>query len=351
MSFNDNAPASPFFIVSLDFELHWGVRDVKTVAQYHKNLLGVRVVVPALLATFAGYGIHATWATVGFLFYDNRADLLASLPELRPHYDNVRLSPYLDLKLLGRNEDEDPFHFGRSLINQIRSCPGQEIASHTYSHYYCLEPQQNTAAFRADLKAMLAAAAKVGLKLNSIVFPKNQYDLNHLNVCRQLRFRAFRGNQSCRLYDPRSTTRETRWLRMIRFADSYWNLSSHNCYSLAEAGREPPLNLRASRFLRPYIRNMPMLQGLQERRVVAGMTHAAEHGLVYHLWWHPHNFGVDLEQNMDSLRRILDHFQVMHERFGMKSINMAELASLILDSPELSQDHCEAKDRFARQTK
>jgi hypothetical protein len=43
------------FIISLDFELHWGIRDVKTVEQYRENLIGVRRAVPAMLATFAEY--------------------------------------------------------------------------------------------------------------------------------------------------------------------------------------------------------------------------------------------------------------------------------------------------------
>ena len=132
----DKHPHAPgIFAISLDFELHWGVRDVKTVAQYRENLLGVRRVVPALLATFAEYGIHATWATVGFVFFGSRTELLASLPDLLPEYENLRLSPYLDMKILGNDEDDDPFHFGRSLIDQIRSHPEQEIATHTFSHY------------------------------------------------------------------------------------------------------------------------------------------------------------------------------------------------------------------------
>ncbi len=53
------------FVISLDFELHWGVRDHRTVADYRENLLGVRRVVPALLSLFSEFGIHATWATVG----------------------------------------------------------------------------------------------------------------------------------------------------------------------------------------------------------------------------------------------------------------------------------------------
>ncbi len=337
------------FVISLDFELHWGVRDVKTAAQYRENLLGVRRVVPALLATFAEYGIHATWATVGFLFFSNRAELLASLPDLRPSYDDMRLSPYLDMKILGRDEDDDPFHFGRSLIDQIRSYPGQEIATHTFSHYFCLEPRQSLAAFRADLKAAIAAAANLGIKLISIVFPRNQYDLSHLDVCRRMGLKAFRGNQHSWLYHPRATARETPWLRAARLVDSYWDLSSHDCYPLADRGREPLLNLRASRFLRPYVPHMPALQALQERRILADMAYAAERGWVYHLWWHPHNFGAHLEQNMSLLRRILNQFRIMRQRCGMKSMNMAELTSLMLSFPELQDHGDKQEDRLVGQ--
>ena len=66
----------------------------------------------------------------------------------------MRQSPYPDLEhILGRDEIEDPFHFGRSLLEQIRSYPGQEVGTHTFSHYFCLEPTQDLAVFRADLEA------------------------------------------------------------------------------------------------------------------------------------------------------------------------------------------------------
>lgn len=54
------------------------------------------------------------------------------------------------------------------------------------------------------------------------------------------------------------------------------------------------------------------------------LTYAARQGLVYHLWWHPHNFGKHLEENMGMLRRILDRFHGLRERYGMQSKNMAE---------------------------
>jgi Polysaccharide deacetylase len=334
------------FIISLDFELHWGIRDVKTVAQYRENLLGVRRAVPAMLATFAEHDVHATWATVGFLFFSRRHELLRALPTERPNYDEARLSPYLEMEAVGQDENEDPFHFGRSLLEQIRSSPAQEIGTHTFSHYYCLEPTQSTAAFRADLRAALAAAADFGVVLKSIVFPRNQYDEGHLRICGEMGLKAFRGNPQSWLYRPRVGAAETRWVRAARLADSYCDLSSHNCYSLAETAGGVPMNLPASRFLRPYIAKVRAAQALQERRVRGDLTYAARQGLVYHLWWHPHNFGAHLEKNMATLRRILDHFQGLRERYGMQSRNMAESA---VNSSEF-QDHVILKeDRFAGQ--
>jgi hypothetical protein len=338
--------AAGTFIISLDFELHWGIRDVKTVAQYRENLIGVRRAVPAMLATFTEYDIHATWATVGFLFFSRRSELLRALPTERPQYDDARLSPYAEMAAIGQDENEDPFHFARGLLEQIRSSQAQEIGTHTFSHYYCLEPTQSIAAFRADLGAAMAAAADFGVVLKSIVFPRNQYDEDHLRICGEFGLKAFRGNPQSWLYRPRVGTDETRWVRAARLVDSYCDLSSHNCYSLAHTAGGVPMNLPASRFLRPYMAKVPMAQALQDRRVKDDLTHAARQGLVYHLWWHPHNFGAHLEKNIGMLRHILDHFQGLRERYGMQSKNMAEST---LNSSEF-QDHVVIQeDRFARQ--
>ena len=82
------------FVISLDFELMWGVRDSKTIAGYGASILGVRRAVPRLLDLFARHRLHCTWATVGLLFFEDRAALLAALPGLRPGYAERNLSPY-----------------------------------------------------------------------------------------------------------------------------------------------------------------------------------------------------------------------------------------------------------------
>ena len=83
---------SGHFIVSLDFELLWGVRDHADRDTYGKNVLGVRDAVPKMLELFAENEISATWATVGFLFCESKEELMASLPSELPVYSNPRRS-------------------------------------------------------------------------------------------------------------------------------------------------------------------------------------------------------------------------------------------------------------------
>ena len=62
-------------LISLDFELMWGVRDKRTISGYGKNIMGAREAIPQLLNLFGKYDIHATWAVVGFLFARSRKEL------------------------------------------------------------------------------------------------------------------------------------------------------------------------------------------------------------------------------------------------------------------------------------
>lgn len=318
--------ASPgTLVISLDFELHWGVCDHLTVDDYRANLLGVRQAIPAMLALFAERSIHATWATVGFLFFDRRAALVAGLPSERPTYAAAGLSSYEWLTALGEDEDADPFHFGRSLLERIQRTPHQEIATHTFSHYYCLERGQTPAQFRADLRAARAAAETLGVSLSSIVFPRNQVAREYLDVCVELGIRAYRGNERSWLHRP--TTRDDRGLvrRAVRLADAYVNLSGHHS-SRATVVAPNLVDIPASRFLRPYSPRLRRLDELKLRRITRSMTHAARRGLPYHLWWHPHNFGVHLAENLGMLRAILDHFSGLSAQYGMRSLTMSELA-------------------------
>ena len=71
---NENTPG--IFLVSLDFELFWGLRYIYRIADCRDRMLGARVAVRELLGLFDKYHLHATWATVGLMFFQSRADLL-----------------------------------------------------------------------------------------------------------------------------------------------------------------------------------------------------------------------------------------------------------------------------------
>ena len=62
-------------VISLDFELYWGVRDKRSLAQYGRNILGGRKAIPRMLDLFAERDVGATWATVGFVFCGSKDEV------------------------------------------------------------------------------------------------------------------------------------------------------------------------------------------------------------------------------------------------------------------------------------
>ena len=315
--------AQSIFTISLDFELFWGVRDQKSLREYGDNILGVREAIPAILKLFLSHQIHATWATVGFVTFANRKELITYLPDITPGYLNKNLDPYSHLSKIGSNEQEDPYHYGYSLVRSILDTPGMELASHSFSHFYCLEPRDNPGAHLSDLEASVATFNRLGVKANSLVFARNQYDGNHLIEAAKCGFKVFRGVESSSIYKPRPTREVSIVPRIARLMDSYFNVTGPNLANISwdDSGL---VNIPSSRFLRPAAKNI--FEELRLRRILDAMTAAAISGSCFHLWWHPHNFGVNLMQNLLFLSKVLLHFRHLQNIYGMQSMAMNEVA-------------------------
>ena len=309
------------FVISLDFELLWGVRDHADRSSYGRNVIGAREAVPQMLDLFARNRINATWATVGFLFCETRDELMASLPipELRPRYANPALSTYAYLSELGRNEAEDPYYFAASLVDRIIATPGQEIATHTFSHFYTLEPGATTEAFAADLEAARTVAARRGVTLRSIVFPRNQYGEAQMDICRAAGITAWRGNPDSWAYRATAGGGQTLARRGLRLLDAYGGILGAQTYAPETSVFR---NVPASQFLRPKIGRLERLHPAHLSTILRGMTLAAQTGRGYHLWWHPHNFGVNTAENMAALAKIIAHFHRLQGDHGMVSRGM-----------------------------
>lgn len=314
-------------IISLDFELFWGVRDKLNLDNYKENILGSRKVIPKILHLFDKYEIHATWAAVGFLFFNNYEELVASLPDKIPQYKNIEYSPYEFIKSIDDKFEKD-YIFAPKLIEKIIKTENQEIGSHSFSHYYCLEEGQDRYSFKSDINSAKKAAEKFKIDIRSYVFPRNQINNEYLPTCFETGIECYRGNETSWIYKERSDTRESIFRRGLRLLDSYINISGHNCYHLKKITGEI-LNIPASRFLRPYSNKLRIFERLKIKRILSDITYAAKNGQVYHLWWHPHNFGQNSDKNLENLEIILKHFRKMKNQNEMQSINMGEAASEI----------------------
>lgn len=312
------------FVISLDFELLWGIFDKVSPSEkivYFKN---TRSTVPKILKLFESYEIHATWAIVGMLLNEDWNEWESNIPEILPEYENNQLSAYK----FGKKNKKDISSllcFAGNLVSRINETMGQEIGTHTYSHYYCLESGQTLNTFKADLSKAIELTKNKNIQIKSLVFPRNQFNSEYLKVCSELGITSVRSNPANWYW--KDTQKDTLQQKIFRTGDAYIGFNDKS-YSLKGIDSSTfPILQPASRLLRPYAGNFS--DKLKMKRVKSEMSYAARKKEVYHLWWHPHNFGNHPDQNLAMLAEILNHFQRLEKKFGMKSCNMEEITNLI----------------------
>jgi hypothetical protein len=314
------------FVISLDFELHWGVRDrVTTQSPYRRNLLGAREAIPEILSLFQEFEIAATWATVGLLFARSKRELAQYLPAVKPRYRNHRLDPYREI--CGDDEAEDPLHYAPSLLALIQRTPRQEIGCHTFSHYYCLEIGQSRQAFEADLSSAVSLAGRRGIRLESIVFPRNQVNADYLALLPKFGFTNYRGVEQGWAFDPEPSHRKAALRRAARLADQYVPIYAKKLSTWDDVRESHGLcNVRGSMFLRPFSPQLKVFDHIRFHRIATCIREAAVRGLIFHLWWHPHNFGRYTGENLQFLRSILAVVAECRTSHGLRSLSMSETA-------------------------
>ena len=311
-------------VISLDFELFWGVADSRTVAGYRNNVEGEWDAVPRMLALFRQYGIPATWATVGMLMCRNHAQWCEIRPSVLPGYFRQQCSTY-SLNTIAREYPK--LFFARPLVEQILATPGQELATHTYSHFYCGEEGATPEQFIADLACAQTVASDMGVQYRSLVFPRNQVRKEFVAALAKVGIQVYRGNPDHWLYRDGHFTPSGIAGRAVRLTDAWLPLAGAHV-AHAEAVNDL-VNVPASLFLRPWSRWLAALEPLRLARLKQAMTTAARSGGICHLWWHPHNFGVNMEQNLAVLESLLQHYLRLQDRYGMRSLTMAAVADLV----------------------
>lgn len=323
-----------YFVISIDFELFWGMFDKETIASYGARIEGERTAVPHILTLFKTNGIHATWAIVGMLMARTKKELCEFLPQshLQPRYSDMRMSSYQYIQNthIGKSESDDIYHYGSSLVHAIQHTPFQEIGNHTFSHFYCIDGVHNEPEiFEADLEAHARIAITYNTSPISIVFPRNQTSIQALRSCSKKGLAVYRGNESHIIYHARKDEEQSLWIRGLRLLDHYINISGHHTYPLPQYEKGVMCNIPSSRFLRPWSKILRFFEYLRIRRITRAMTHAAKNGEVFHLWWHPHNFGINQTENFDTLKKIINHYLILKREYGMQSVSMNELYEIV----------------------
>jgi peptidoglycan/xylan/chitin deacetylase (PgdA/CDA1 family) len=309
------------FVISLDFELFWGVGDTQTLGSYGRNVLGEWQAVPRMLALFRYHHVNVTWATVGAVMCRDYGEWRALRPLPR------RDAPCRSVRACAEDElvmQHPKLFFARPLVERILDTEGQELATHTYSHFYCNDADATPAQFVDDLARARDLAAALGAGFQTVVFPRNQVSPAFLAVLPTAGIRVYRGNACHWLYRNGDAVPGGTAGRIVRYADAFVPLSGPGCRHAQVEGEL--VNVPASLFLYPWSAFSEPLVALRLRRIKEGMTAAARTGALFHLWWHPHNFGVNLGYNMAMLGEILRHYRYLADEFGMESQCMGAFA-------------------------
>ncbi|MDB5855696.1 MAG: hypothetical protein JWR22_3737 [Herminiimonas sp.] len=320
------AADTPSFVISLDFEMFWGVAAFRSLPSYRRNVEGEWSAIPRMLALFRKNAIRATWATVGMVMCRDHAEWRKIRPEPMPTYSRPGLSTY--------NHDaaarEHPtLFFARPLVEQILATPGQELASHTYSHFYCGEQGTTPEQFSADLACARKAASALGAQYKSIVFPRNQLRAEYVALLPQNGFHVYRGNPQNWIYQTGDVVPGGLAGRGVRFLDAWLPLSGPGVARPTACNRM--VEVTASAFLRPWSPRLAAFESIRLERIKRSMTVAARTGGCYHLWWHPHNFGVNLDANLAVVETLVSHYNRLRDRYGMQSRCMGDFAGLVVN--------------------
>lgn len=296
------------FTLSLDFELAWGTLDRGRDGFYRPLCRAEREqAITRLLDLLAKHGIPATWAIVGALFEDGADDLLHA-PDL---------------------------------IEEIQRCPvPQEIGSHTFTHPVMTMVTREQA--HRQFALAVESAAKAGVRPRTIIFPRNQ--IAHLDLAREYGFTCYR-------------TPEPRWYCGAGERDPLSRLGHLADVLAATTPRsvEPVLDefgmmaIPGSMLYTPSFgirRHIPA--ALRVTRARRGLQEAIRNRNVFHLWFHPTDIVVNMNEMLAGLDQILHLVATYRDAGELEVQPMAGLRSALVRETETQTSVCANQHLLAR---
>lgn len=309
----------PKFTISLDFELFWGVTDIYDLKSYELNVIGERIAVPAMLDAFRKYRVSVDWATVGMLMCKSINEWKSRFPIALPKYSNLSKSNYEIGSMVANNQN---IFFAPDLVELILNTKGQELCSHTYSHLYVADPYVTQYDLEFDAEMQSDIFDGYGAELRSLVFPRNAISEAYIKVMKKHGLLCFRGNPEGYFHRNGHEAHGGVSGRIMRYAMDHFPVKSACLENTGCNSIHGVVNVPATIFLRPH--KHIILDQLHIHKIKCLMLYAAKSNGHFHLWWHPHNFGKNINQNMRNLEELLSYYNFLNGEYGMRSVNMSE---------------------------
>lgn len=306
------------FVVSLDTELAWGWIDRPEVGDLYPLWERTRNAVDGLLRLFERYRIPATWAFVGRLL--ERKAGWGSTAESSARGSRLdRRALYRDPAV---NSPENSYLCGPDLLEAVLASPvAHEVGSHSYDHVVFGDPSCSRAMARDDLRAFVSVSREWGIAPHSFVYPRNS--IGHRDVLAEMGFRTYRG-PDVSWFD--------RWPRPIRRVLRRIDLlcALPPGVSTPAIDRHGLVRIPGHLFFR--IPHRGLERHFPPARLVAkakkGIRRAAEAGAVFHLWFHPFNFGHRTEQHLAALEDVLAFAAAQRDAGALDTLTLGGCAEL-----------------------
>jgi hypothetical protein len=164
----------------------------------------------------------------------------------------------------------------------------------------------------------------------------NVLDKPYLDVCHKHHIKSFRGKETAYIY---TSKKYKNWylFKILRLIDSYSNITGYNTYKVESLYKNIlPLNLPSSGILRAYSKPLYFLEPIKLLRIKKAMKYAARNHEMFHLWFHPHNFGNNTKENFKNLEAIFKEYSMLNKTYKFSSETMTSLANKTILKHQLS---------------
>ena len=278
------------FVLSIDLELAWGVRDKLSSSILKKIIDTERLICENLINIFEENEIPVTWAVVSALL-DNKNKMI-------------------------NDQNHKAWYAPDILDNILRSKINHLIASHSYGHKEFNKCSREEIII--DFEKSSSVFKSININTDVFVFPRNQ--VFHLDILKKNQFKTYRSVD--RSWYKRIYNYNKLLGKMSNIIDKTFPIKTNSVMSSIDKFGliEIPSSilLISKNGIRTIISNYSMF-----KKVKDGIDLAIHRNECFHIWFHPSNFYYKTDSQFDLLKKIINYVNSKREQ-GLIEIKLLD---------------------------